>query len=400
VSNPEALWRAADEVRCGAIDIWINNAMVTMFSPLSEMTFTEFRRITDVTYLGYVYGTMAALKHMRPPGSGTIIQIGSALSYRAIPLQSAYCGAKFAVRAFTDSLRSELRHEGSHIRLTMLQLPAVNTPQFDWARNRFHYRAQPLAPIFQPEAVAGSSTARREQPRVNYGLVFRCLRRSRARSQNPAFSTDILPRKATKGSLPLKDSQTLLSTISLCPRPLVTQPVDASAIVPRTPSLPSIRPGFADSLQWCFARLSQVLRSRLHFSQVDTSRFDKEFRWNHAPASLFALNSSLRSRRPYRSAFVGPNGLIPCRLTKNEGEPADASSVSVMSSVSITFPLLLLPAPSRCSWRDYAGRGDSESDGINWPRKLRFRSDSKKVAAMGTLFDADGFGSRVAVANF
>jgi NAD(P)-dependent dehydrogenase (short-subunit alcohol dehydrogenase family) len=128
--------------------------MVTMFSPVREMSPAEFRRITEVTYLGYVYGTMAALRHMRPRNRGTILQIGSALSYRAIPLQSAYCGAKFAIRAFTDSLRAELMHEESKIKLTMIQLPAVNTPQFDWARNRFPLRPQPLPPVFQPEAIA------------------------------------------------------------------------------------------------------------------------------------------------------------------------------------------------------------------------------------------------------
>jgi NAD(P)-dependent dehydrogenase (short-subunit alcohol dehydrogenase family) len=203
VSNPEALCRAADEVaeRCGAIDIWINNAMVTMFSPISEMTFTEFRRITDVTYLGYVYGTMAALKHMRSRGSGTIIQIGSALSYRAIPLQSAYCGAKFAVRAFTDSLRSELRHEGSYIRLTMLQLPAVNTPQFDWARNRFHHRAQPLAPIFQPEAVAGIVyRAARTTPRELW-IGFPVLKTIAGAIAGPGFLDGYLAKKGYEGQL-------------------------------------------------------------------------------------------------------------------------------------------------------------------------------------------------------
>jgi NAD(P)-dependent dehydrogenase (short-subunit alcohol dehydrogenase family) len=147
---------AAAEVaeRWGGVDVWVNNAMVTMFAPLSRMSADEFRRITEVTYLGYVHGTMAALTHMRPRDAGVIIQIGSALSYRAIPLQSAYCGAKFAIRGFTDALRSELRHEKSRIRITMLQLPAVNTPQFNWARNRFSRRPQPVAPIFQPEAIA------------------------------------------------------------------------------------------------------------------------------------------------------------------------------------------------------------------------------------------------------
>jgi len=178
VSDEPALSRAADEVvqRWGAIDVWINDAMVTMFAPLSQMSPEEFKHITEVTYLGYVYGTMAALKHMRPRNCGTIIQIGSALSYRAIPLQSAYCGAKFAIRAFTDSLRSELIHDGSKIRLTMIQLPAVNTPQFDWARNRFPMRPQPLPPIFQPEAIAEKIYAIAQRPPRELWVGFSSLK--------------------------------------------------------------------------------------------------------------------------------------------------------------------------------------------------------------------------------
>ncbi len=156
VADAKAVSDAAAAVarEWGNIDIWVNDAMATIYAPVAEITPDEFKRVTEVTYLGTVYGTMAALAHMRAPNSGTIIQIGSALSYRAIPLQSAYCGGKFAIRAFTDSLRSELRHEGSAVKLTMVQLPAVNTPQFDWARNRMGRQAQPIPPIFQPEAIA------------------------------------------------------------------------------------------------------------------------------------------------------------------------------------------------------------------------------------------------------
>jgi NAD(P)-dependent dehydrogenase (short-subunit alcohol dehydrogenase family) len=155
VSDSTSVSAAADEVAraWGGIGLWINNAMATIFSPFAEITPEEFRRVTEVTYLGQVYGTMAALRHMREAGYGSIIQIGSALSYRAIPLQSAYCGAKFAVRGFTDSLRSELHHDGSRIRLCMVQLPAVNTPQFDWARTRFSRRPEPLPPIYAPELI-------------------------------------------------------------------------------------------------------------------------------------------------------------------------------------------------------------------------------------------------------
>ncbi len=156
VANAEAVFAAADRIAemWGIIDVWVNNAMVSMFAPISETSPAEFQRITEVTYLGSVFGTMAALKHMRPRDAGTVVQVGSALSYRAIPLQSAYCGAKFAIRAFTEALRSELLHDKSAVRVTMVQLPAVNTPQFDWARNKLGWRAQPLPPIHQPERIA------------------------------------------------------------------------------------------------------------------------------------------------------------------------------------------------------------------------------------------------------
>jgi NAD(P)-dependent dehydrogenase (short-subunit alcohol dehydrogenase family) len=168
VADARAVDAAADRVehQLGPIDTWVNDAMATMFAPVHAIAPEEFRRVTEVTYLGQVHGTLAALKRMRPRNRGTIVQVGSALSYRAIPLQSAYCAAKFAVRGFTNSLRSELEHEGSRVRLTMVQLPAVNTPQFDWARSRMPNKTQPLAPIFQPEAIAREVVrAAQEAPR-------------------------------------------------------------------------------------------------------------------------------------------------------------------------------------------------------------------------------------------
>jgi NAD(P)-dependent dehydrogenase (short-subunit alcohol dehydrogenase family) len=156
VAKADDVFAAAERVTAewGRIDVWINNAMATIFAPIDEITPAEFRRVTEVTYLGQVHGTLAALRHIHPGGPGVIVQVGSALSYRSIPLQSAYCAAKFAVRGFTDSLRCELIHQGSSIHVTMVQLPAVNTPQFDWARSRLPRRLQPVPPIFQPEAIA------------------------------------------------------------------------------------------------------------------------------------------------------------------------------------------------------------------------------------------------------
>ena len=145
---------AAAEDRLGPIDVWVNNAMVSVFSPVQEMTAEEFRRVTDVTYLGAVYGTQAALRRMVPRNEGVIVQVGSALAYRSIPLQSAYCAAKHALAGFTESLRTELLHDGSAVHVTMVQLPALNTPQFDWTRSRLPRRAQPVPPIFQPEVAA------------------------------------------------------------------------------------------------------------------------------------------------------------------------------------------------------------------------------------------------------
>lgn len=156
VADAVQVERAADRVEreLGPIDIWVNNAMVSVFSPVKKMSAADFRRVTEVTYLGVVHGTLAALRRMLPRDRGSIVQVGSALAYRGIPLQSAYCGAKHAIQGFTESLRTELIHDRSQVKVSMVQLPAVNTPQFDWSKSRMPRKAQPVPPIYQPEVPA------------------------------------------------------------------------------------------------------------------------------------------------------------------------------------------------------------------------------------------------------
>jgi NAD(P)-dependent dehydrogenase (short-subunit alcohol dehydrogenase family) len=162
----------AVEEQLGPIDIWINNAMASVFSPVKEMTPEEFRRVTEVTYLGYVYGTLAALKRMLPRDRGVIVQVGSALAYRGIPLQAAYCGAKHAIQGFMDSLRCELLHDGSQVQVTMVQMPALNTPQFGWVKSRLPHKAQPVPPIYQPEVAAEAIVWAAHHPRRELFVGF------------------------------------------------------------------------------------------------------------------------------------------------------------------------------------------------------------------------------------
>ena len=156
VADHEQVEAAAEAVEreLGPIDVWVNDAMATVFSPFLQVEPEEFKRATEVTYLGAVYGTLSALKRMVARDRGTVVQVGSALAYRAIPPQSAYCGAKFAIRGFTDSVRTELMHNGSKVWITMVQLPAVNTPQFNWCRTKLPDHPQPVPPIYQPEVPA------------------------------------------------------------------------------------------------------------------------------------------------------------------------------------------------------------------------------------------------------
>lgn len=209
MGDPEQVEAAAEQIEneLGPIDVWVNNAMVTVYSPVKKMTPAEFRRVTEVSYLGAVNGTLCAYRRMETRGHGAIIQVGSALSFRGIPLQSAYCGAKFALRGFTESLRAELVHDGSPIRVAMVHLTAFNTMQFDWGRAHLDKRPQPLPPIFQPEIAArgivraASDTATRDLwvgwPAVQMILASRFL---------PAWILDrIVSRQGYEGQLSGED---------------------------------------------------------------------------------------------------------------------------------------------------------------------------------------------------
>ncbi|HEY2736252.1 MAG TPA: SDR family oxidoreductase [Polyangiales bacterium] len=174
VADANALERAADriEAELGPIQVWVNVAMVLVFGRFLDVTAEEFRRVTEVSYLGYVHGTQTALRRMIPRDHGTIVQIGSALAYRSIPLQSAYCAAKHAIHGLCESIRVELRHDGSHVHLTEVQLPAVNTPQFSWSRAKLKNHPQPVPPIFQPELVADAIVFAAEHRRREIWLAW------------------------------------------------------------------------------------------------------------------------------------------------------------------------------------------------------------------------------------
>lgn len=173
VADAGAVHAAADRVEreIGPIDVWVNDAFTSVFAPFHEIDADEFRRVTEVTYLGCVYGTMTALRWMRTRNRGTIVQVGSALGVRSIPLQSAYCGAKHGVNGFTESLRTELLHEGSNVHVTVVTMPAVNTPQFSWVLSRLPKHPQPVPPIYQPEVAARAVLHAADHPRRKHYLV-------------------------------------------------------------------------------------------------------------------------------------------------------------------------------------------------------------------------------------
>ncbi|WP_158930854.1 SDR family oxidoreductase [Acidisphaera sp. S103] len=203
VADADAMDAAAVRVEqeFGPIDIWVNVAMATVFAPVHKLTAAEFQRGTAVTYLGQVHGTMAALRYMRPRNKGSIVCVGSALAYRSVPLQSIYCGAKFAIRGFLDALRSELYHDKIAITLTEVDLPAINTPQFDWARNKMGWKAQPVPPVFQPEVAARAIYFGAFNPRRQIWVGFPTLKAILANRLAPGLLDRYLGRTGYTGQL-------------------------------------------------------------------------------------------------------------------------------------------------------------------------------------------------------
>ena len=196
VANAEQVEAAAEKIEAdlGEIDVWVNNAMTSVFSPIKKMRPEEFRRVTEVTYLGYVYGTLAALKRMLRRDRGVIVQVGSALAYRGIPLQAAYCAAKHAIQGFCDSLRCELIHDKSNVKVTMLQMPALNTPQFGWVKSRLPHKAQPVPPIFQPEVAAEAIYFAARNPRREFYVGLPSVEAIVANKIAPGFLDHYLAR--------------------------------------------------------------------------------------------------------------------------------------------------------------------------------------------------------------
>jgi short-subunit dehydrogenase len=203
LADAHAVDAAADRIvsHWGSIDVWINNAMVSVFAPVTDTTPEEYRRVTMVNYLGTVHGTLAALRNMRRCDYGIIIQIGSALAYRSIPLQSAYCASKAAVRGFTDSLRCELVRQKSRIRVTMLQLPAVNTPQFDVVRNKLGQHARPVGTTYQPEVITRAVFHAIEHPPRELWIGWSTLLAIVGQRFVPGLLDRYLARKAWEGQV-------------------------------------------------------------------------------------------------------------------------------------------------------------------------------------------------------
>lgn len=310
VANAAQIEAAAEAIEheLGAIDVWINNAMVSVFSPIKEMTAEEFRRVTEVTYLGVVHGTLAALKRMLPRDRGTIVQVGSALSYRSIPLQSAYCAAKHAERGFTDSLRPELIHDRSQVHVTMVQMPALNTPQFGWTKSRLPRKAQPVPPIFQPEIAAEAIYWAAHQKRREVFVGLATVKAIVGNKIAPGLLDDYLAKTAYDGQQTDEPEERIARIICTSPSPAITARTGASTIAPSISVRSSGRrstghhwqswPARLRSVAFCFqsgtnAETSQVrqlrqVRSRRHsLAPAETKKPPR----SHAGAFKFATTS-------------------------------------------------------------------------------------------------------------
>lgn len=203
VADAEQVEAAAQAVEdaFGGIDVWVNAAMTSVFAPVKDLTAEEYRRVTEVTYLGQVYGTMAALRRMLPRDHGSIVLVGSALAYRGIPLQSAYCGAKHGIQGFLDSLRTELIHDGSNVHVSMVQLPALNTPQFEWTRNKMPKKPQPVPPIYQPELAADAILWAADHEKREVHVGFPSVKAIVADKVAPGLLDRYLARKGYDGQM-------------------------------------------------------------------------------------------------------------------------------------------------------------------------------------------------------
>jgi NAD(P)-dependent dehydrogenase (short-subunit alcohol dehydrogenase family) len=201
VADPDAVEEAAARIEeaLGPIDVWVNSAMTTVYAPVSELAAEEFRRATEVTYLGSVWGMMAALRRMLPRDRGTIVQVGSALAYRGIPLQAAYCGAKHALDGFLDSLRCELLHEHSGVRVTMVQLPGLSTPQFTWGRTKLPRKPKPVPPVYQPEVAAEAILWAARHPRRELYVGWPTVQAIVGNKVAPGLGDRVLARSAYEG---------------------------------------------------------------------------------------------------------------------------------------------------------------------------------------------------------
>lgn len=250
VADAGAVFAAAERVEreLGPIDVWVNSAMVTVFAPAWQVAPEELRRVTEVTYLGSAHGVLAALRHMRPRNRGTIIQVGSALAYRGIPLQAGYCAAKFAIRGFLDSVRSDLEYEQSAIRICMVELPAVNTPQFEWARARTRGRPRPVAPVYQPEAIPAALVTAADHPTREYWLGWSTVKTVFGAQLLPQFLDRYLARNVVDGQ---QSAEAVASgrTDNLCaPAPTSMHAVHGRFDAEARPKVAVVDPGLARGL--------------------------------------------------------------------------------------------------------------------------------------------------------